>query len=212
MYFEVSSGCPVCDSTLQFKDRSKFVECGVCGVKIKIPLFYRLAMKLGIVKWLECDTCEGKVTMSKSDATILFKKIALEEFGLDIDSSSMYIEFIENKNQVGATTHINFAEEDIVKGFKFSESILFGSEDLIKNAMKHELVHWEVNHKIEPNLKGLYNMIFPHGYFFIKTAKKRGVEYMSYVKSLGLTQVMVSKAGALFAIWLKRLYRHKLKK
>ena len=77
--------------------------------------------------------------------------------------------------------HYDFNSEKVVNnGLKFSSTLLKTNKYICRAIIKHELIHYEINTEFKNNTKGILNLIFPHGFNFIK----KSIRVRNYFDSL----------------------------
>lgn len=116
----------------------------------------------------------------------IFETILKDEFNIKL----LFYNFVYNDNFYGKVnmTYNNSGKIDF-DGICFSYKLLNKPEKFIKNVIRHELIHYTIMKKWENNTKGVYNLLFPHGYYFIKECIKRKIPCSYYILTLGLSQI-----------------------
>lgn len=129
--------------------------------------------------------------MTKDEFYKLFKKIQNNEFNINKVIPIVFI----NDNEIYGDLKMNY---DLYINkvnficFTFSEKLLNKSYSKIKDVIKHELIHYSIMINWKNDTRGVYNILFPHGYYFIRECLKHKVSCLYYILTLGLSQFQFS--------------------
>ena len=127
-----------------------------------------------------------KKTMTMNEFSEIFETILKDEFNIKL----LFCNFVHNDNFYGKLNMTYYNSGIInIHGICFSYKLLNKPEKFIKNIIRHELIHYTIMKEWENNTKGVYNLLFPHGYYFIKECIKRKVPCLYYILTLGLSQI-----------------------